>query len=133
MTKYREDIVRLRSEGKTYREIQQSLGCSKGTISYHLGDGQKRKTGERSQKRRTEIRLMIAKIKEDAGCIDCKIMYPYYVLDFDHVNGLKVENVGQMVYWHSVEDILKEIEKCEIVCSNCHRERTHKRTNAAIA
>jgi predicted transcriptional regulator len=133
MTKYKEDIVRLRSEGKTYREIQESLGCSKGTISYHLGDGQKRKTGERSQKRRTEIRLMIAKIKEEAGCIDCKIMYPYYVLDFDHVNGLKIENIGKMVYWHSIEDILKEIEKCEVVCSNCHRERTHKRSNAAIA
>ena len=129
MTKYKEDIVRLRSEGKTYREIQESLGCSKGTISYHLGDGQKRKTGERSQKRRTEIRLMIAKIKEKSGCIDCKIKYPYYVLDFDHVSGNKIENVGQMVYWHSTEDILKEIEKCEVVCANCHRERTNRRRN----
>ena len=32
----------------------------------------------------------------------------------------------------SLEDIKKEIEKCEIVCSNCHRIRTHKRRNNIV-
>ena len=34
------DIVQLRNEGKSYREIQKLLNCSRGTINYHC-----RKTG----------------------------------------------------------------------------------------
>lgn len=37
------EILKLRSESKTYSEIQKILKCSKGTISYHCGDGQKEK------------------------------------------------------------------------------------------
>jgi DNA-binding CsgD family transcriptional regulator len=29
------DIIQLRSEGKSYREIQKILSCSRGTINYH--------------------------------------------------------------------------------------------------
>ena len=44
-------------------------------------------------------------------------------LDFDYVNGNKVGNVGY-VYAFSLERLIAEIEKCEVVCSNCHRHRT---------
>lgn len=37
------EILKLRSEGKSYNEIKSILGCSKGTIAYHCGDGQKDK------------------------------------------------------------------------------------------
>jgi len=29
------DIVQMRNEGKSYREIQKILNCSRGTINYH--------------------------------------------------------------------------------------------------
>lgn len=29
------DIIQLRSEGKSYREIEKILNCSRGTINYH--------------------------------------------------------------------------------------------------
>ena len=29
------DIIQLRNEGKSYREIQKILNCSRGTINYH--------------------------------------------------------------------------------------------------
>ncbi len=48
----KEEILKLRSEGKTYKQIQLLLGCSKGTISYHCGVGQKDKTSFRRKKRR---------------------------------------------------------------------------------
>lgn len=54
MAKYKEEILRLRAEGKSYREIQAELGCSKGTISYHLGDGQKEKTYQKTVERRKQ-------------------------------------------------------------------------------
>jgi 5-methylcytosine-specific restriction endonuclease McrA len=48
----KEKILELRNEGKSYREIQKILGCSKSTISYHCGNGQKEKTKNRTKKRR---------------------------------------------------------------------------------
>jgi 5-methylcytosine-specific restriction endonuclease McrA len=48
----KDEILRLRSEGKNYNEIKAILGCSKGTIAYHCGKGQKEKTKERTKKRR---------------------------------------------------------------------------------
>lgn len=42
-----EDIHALRKEGMTYNQIVDQLGCSKGTVSYHLGKGQKEKNRQR--------------------------------------------------------------------------------------
>ena len=47
----REDILNLRKQGLTYKEIQAELGCSKGTISYHCGSNQREKTRVRSQQK----------------------------------------------------------------------------------
>lgn len=55
MEKLSEAIIRLRNEEKTYNEIADELGCSKSTISYHLGEGQKEKNKERQEKRRKKI------------------------------------------------------------------------------
>lgn len=43
----REQILQLRAQGKTYNEIKEQLGCSKGTIAYHCGVGQKEKNNNR--------------------------------------------------------------------------------------
>jgi CRISPR/Cas system Type II protein with McrA/HNH and RuvC-like nuclease domain len=48
----REKILQLRSEGKSYNQIQEILKCSKSTISYYCGDKQKEKTKKRTKKRR---------------------------------------------------------------------------------
>lgn len=123
----KDKILQLRAKGYTYNQIQKELGCSKGTISYYLGSGQKEKTKQRSQKRREEIRDIIRQFKQGKACVDCKIEYPYYVMDFDHVGDDKVDDISKMANWFPIEEIIKEIKKCEIVCSNCHRERTHTR------
>ena len=50
------------------------------------------------------------------------------VLDFDHVAGKKVMNISDMSRTcYSRETIMKEIDKCEVRCSNCHRIVTAKR------
>ncbi len=55
----KEQILALAKQGLSYNEIQRQLGCSKGTISFHLGEGQKEKTRDRQRKRRTSSPLAL--------------------------------------------------------------------------
>lgn len=71
--------------------------------------------------------IAIAKIK-DVPCADCGLKYPPYVMDFDHVRGVKSFNISAKGRVCSMEKLMEEVSKCEIVCSNCHRIRTAKRT-----
>lgn len=49
-------------------------------------------------------------------------------MDYDHREGTdKKFNVAHASKAGSVVRLLEEIAKCDIVCSNCHRERTHQR------
>lgn len=89
-------------------------------------DGSKRKT-------KIETRKALRKKREEylvsvlsGGCIDCGNR-DIRVLEFDHLRD-KVMNVTQMlVDGYSIESMAKEIEKCEIVCANCHKIRTQQR------
>jgi len=80
------------------------------------------------KKNKERLRQWMMEVKDDGPCADCKTHYPPYVLDFDHVRGKKLLSVSEMVErCYGKKKILEEIEKCELVCANCHRERTHKR------
>lgn len=48
----REQILKLRAEGKLYKEICQIVGCSKGTVSYYCGVNQKEKAVTKKRKQR---------------------------------------------------------------------------------
>ena len=69
------------------------------------------------------VRKLIRHLKTNVPCVDCKTIFPYYVMDFDHLDN-KVHNVSKIT---KMETVIEEVKKCEIVCSNCHRIRTHKR------
>lgn len=63
-------------------------------------------------------------------CKDCQGWFEPYQMDFDHISDNKACNVSQMVAMgYSLEKILVEIAKCELVCANCHRKRTSLRAN----
>ena len=50
MSELSDNILALKAKGYTYNQIRDELGCSKGTIAYHLGDGQKKKSSDRQKK-----------------------------------------------------------------------------------
>ena len=62
----KDQILKLRDEGKSYREIKRILGCSSSTIAYHCGEGQKEKTQNRLRKRRKNdpIQVKIESFKD---------------------------------------------------------------------
>lgn len=80
------------------------------------------------QRQRAKERLPKQTIVKDAKnvpCADCGESYPSYVMDFDHVRGVKTFNIAWGVRNATTAALLAEIAKCDVVCSNCHRIRTH--------
>lgn len=51
-------ILELRQAGKSYNEICEILGCSKSTVSYHCGKGQKQSSINRQRKRRADLVIL---------------------------------------------------------------------------
>jgi hypothetical protein len=68
---------------------------------------------------------------ESHPCFDCGETDPV-VLEFDHI-GDKMFNVAQALPYRNWSSILAEIEKCEVVCANCHRRRTARRNGTVRA
>lgn len=76
---------------------------------------------------RLSNRAAVDAIKLERGCMDCGYNAHPAALEFDHLHS-KVRNIGLMRNgaW-SLEAVMKEIAKCEVVCANCHRIRTETR------
>lgn len=82
----------------------------------------------RRKAHRARVRKYLAEVKS-VPCADCQIAYPSQCMDFDHLSDKRF-NVSEAASGnYSLETIKAEIVKCEVVCSNCHRIRTHKRKN----
>lgn len=81
----------------------------------------------RNKSQRAKNKEFVNRYKSFASCVDCGESNPI-VLEFDHVSDNKTANVADMMHSsYSIDTIKKEIRKCEIVCANCHRVRTHDR------
>lgn len=61
-------------------------------------------------------------------CIDCGENDPR-ILEFDH-QGEKLFNISRKINCLNWESLLKEINKCEVRCANCHRKKTLKEIDA---
>lgn len=72
----------------------------------------------------------LSQIKQ-APCADCGGRFHPWQMDFDHVKGEKVNEIGSMLC-RSRDILLKEIAKCELVCANCHRHRTYMRRRSTM-
>lgn len=81
------------------------------------------------RKRRQKRVDWLNKQIKDKPCTDCRHVFSPWQMDFDHRDGTKkVGDVSDLVARMVPLEVLKaEIAKCDLVCANCHRERTHKR------
>jgi hypothetical protein len=65
-------------------------------------------------------------------CFDCHRQFPWFVMEFDHRDpARKRSDVPFLAGRVGLMRLLEEIEKCDIVCANCHRVRTYSRREAA--
>lgn len=88
---------------------------------------QKKQINESNKIRINNNRAKYFNLLSNSKCTDCPETNPI-VLEYDHKDGVdKIKGVGYMVgSGYSWTAILKEIEKCDIRCANCHRIRTAK-------
>jgi len=69
-------------------------------------------------------RLLKKKIVDSKGnkCCICNKSYPYGVYDLHHLDPNEKDfNFGDKTSTVKVETVMKEAEKCILVCANCHR------------
>lgn len=92
----------------------------------------KEKAYKKVDSRRREIKKWFLEYKSELSCETCGFSHPA-ALDFHHTDSKEKETeISKMVTEsYSKENILNEIAKCRILCSNCHRilhfdERTKK-------
>ncbi len=80
--------------------------------------------------REQKLHTYILELKKESVCLKCGFpgkKYPF-VLDFHHI-GNKNFNIGAFDrHVTSLKTLQKEIDKCEILCANCHRIKTHAKT-----
>ena len=90
--------------------------------AYHLA-----KSKEARQKKLAYVNDLKA-----GPCTDCGGRFHYSAMDFDHIGPDKVADIAWLINNRSWKALLDEIEKCELVCSNCHRVRTWTRIQHAV-
>lgn len=83
------------------------------------------KASEKVKERGRQAAIIIHEIKSNGSCMDCGKRYDPVAMDFDHREDKKL-SVSSMVRMKPTKTtLLKEISKCDLVCANCHRIRTH--------
>lgn len=89
---------------------------------------------QRAIKKRQHIKTWVAIKYEGVPCLDCFGVFPFIVMDFDHrpeeEKEFGIANFGVMSKTAiNIARVEKEIAKCDLICSNCHRIRTWDRNH----
>lgn len=76
----------------------------------------------RDQKRREERRRWLDELKL-GPCMDCGQRFHPAAMDFHHREERNGKRVSKQYDTRKWENVLAEIEKCDLLCANCHRIR----------
>ena len=67
-------------------------------------------------------------IYKGSKCLDCGLSYPeepYVIFDFHHRDPSEKDVDWSKLRLKSYDNIKIELDKCDLLCSNCHRKRHH--------
>ncbi|NDB28151.1 hypothetical protein EB151_01220 [archaeon] len=119
----KEQILTLRSQGKTYRQIESILKCSRSLISYYINPDGKTKNSNRKNRNRFRLKSEYRK-RLGAKCQICGYDKCQNALQFHHIDPSKKKFAisDSLRKTFTQQEIDEEINKCILVCSNCHVE-----------
>jgi len=85
----------------------------------------KSKYFNRSKIQRNKTQDFIIEYKKERCCEKCNEKR-YYILDFHHIeHKTKSDNIGDLSSSGNFNQLKNEIEKCILLCKNCHYEFHH--------
>jgi hypothetical protein len=86
----------------------------------------------RQAERRKEFKEWYREYKSNLKCSKCGFSHPA-ALDFHHIDSSKKEfTLGSTGLSVSKDRFLKEIEKCVVLCANCHRIHHYEENNGSL-
>jgi hypothetical protein len=99
---------------------------------HYLANRQRYRDQAAASKRRLRLERTEALIEYFAAhpCADCGETDPV-VLEFHHLRD-KAFNIGKELVDTPWERVLAEMEKCDVVCANCHRRRHRQESFRAL-
>jgi len=121
-----EDVIKLYLEVKNLKKVSKLLGVSYKTIRNHITDDLLiKKTINKTNSERVvswRQRKKQALVEYKGGCCEkCGYSKSVSALQFHHINPNEKDfTIGGSSY--SFERLKKEVDKCIMVCSNCHIE-----------
>lgn len=118
---------RISRRDKSYQSY--CILCDK---AYHKEHNKRQRAGQ-IRRRKEKLLLKTAYILQYLKihpCIDCGELDPL-VLEFDHLNPSdKRANIALLITsGNGIAQLLAEITKCVVRCSNCHRRKTAQQFN----
>lgn len=120
-------------DGTTLKQCLRCLEWLEESLYYYKSANKKKhnickpcKLG-RLQEHRQAMRKWVNDWKEEMGCSECGFKGHHFQLDLDHTDPSTKANKGNHRSFEpgwSKERITLEIQKCVILCANCHRMKT---------
>lgn len=103
--------------------------CRACNAAYHRNNWDRHMSQIRARRarRRAANKAYIVGYLRGHPCVDCG-KTDIVVLELDHLRD-KLANVSSLIQNGELRRIHEEIEKCDVVCANCHRRRTALRGN----
>jgi hypothetical protein len=75
-------------------------------------------------KRRRVLQAFLVDYLASHPCVDCGEA-DIVVLDFDHVRGVKLMGIADLIAGvYPLTTLKAEVAKCDVRCANCHRRKT---------
>lgn len=87
---------------------------------------------ERVARRQTATRDFLRALR-DRPCVDCGGRFHPVQMDFDHRDPAEKRFTLSKVQLKGRDELLAEVAKCDVVCSNCHRLRTRRQHRERLA
>lgn len=119
------------SGGMSSREVGKKFGVSKTTVLEYVNpriltpieiEEKKRKNVEAVQKRRRKVKKLAIQYK-GGKCERCGYDKCSRALEFHHLDPNEKDfGIGHKGYTRSWEKVKEELDKCIMVCANCHAE-----------
>lgn len=109
------------------RYAQSEAGKAKRKAYRSTGAWKAKRNAYNQQRTQTRARWIKA-YKLSRGCMDCGYKDHPEALDFDHRPGVQKQfEISAVCKNGNMDRLMAEIEKCDVVCANCHRVRTANR------